>query len=127
MIYIVELELSLPPRLKFSLYLNFLLYIQYDICPPKSDVLTLLPLSMMKVLVQDGEVGLIVHADSAQVSTPVGCLHAQVRDIRARARYSLCEQLCCLTLASVSCCLGLSSSHTVLSISYTFVLNSFKS
>lgn len=73
MIYI-ELELDLLLRLKFSLYVNFLLYIQYGICPPKSDVLTLLPLGLMKVLVQGGGVGLIVHVDSAQPFTSCGLL-----------------------------------------------------
>lgn len=68
-LYVVELELGLPPRLKFSLYFNFLLYIQYGICPPKSVVLTLLPLSMPKVLVQSGGVRLTVHVDSAQAFT----------------------------------------------------------
>lgn len=68
-IYVVKLELDLPPKLKFSLYFNILLYIQYGICPPKSVVLTLLPLSMSKVLVQGGGVGLTVHMDSVQAFT----------------------------------------------------------
>lgn len=72
--YVVELELSLPPRLKFSLYFNFLLYIQYGICPPKSVVLTLVPLSMMKVLVQGCGVVPTLHADSAQAFTSCGLL-----------------------------------------------------